>query len=367
MFLGRLGSLNALEQLRTRSSYLFEFLGAALPSADTIGRVFSMIDPGTIRNANRKIYSDLKRNKCLEMPEYGLIAVNFDGHETHNTYKQHCDGCLERTINKGKDNEVIQYYHRHVTAQLVFRNFSMLLDAEPQLPGEDEVACAIRLFERIIVDYPRAFDVVAADALYAKSNFFNVVLLYKKDAIAVLKDDRRDLLKDADGMFAGKMPNCNFTTSSGTKIECWDADGFQTWPKVQGNIRVVRTRETKKPFRRHLDGEFQQPPITSWTWVTTLSPMRARTHAVVEIGHNRWNIENNGFNESVNHYFSDHVYKHEPTAMLNFWLLCMMAFNIFHCFYLRNLKPVIRKRFTMLHISRELQAELYCSPVQNPP
>ena len=187
MFLGRLGSLNALEQLKTRSSYLLDFLGAMLPSADTIGRVFSLIDPGTIRAANRKIYTDLKRNKCLETPVHGLIAVNFDGHETHATYKQHCDGCLERTINKGKDNEEIQYYHRHVTAQLVFRNFSMLLDAEPQLPGEDEVACAIRLFERIIVDYPRAFDVVAADALYAKSNFFNVVLLHKKDVIAVLK------------------------------------------------------------------------------------------------------------------------------------------------------------------------------------
>jgi hypothetical protein len=61
------------------------------------------------------------------------------------------------------------------------------------------------------------------------------------------------------------------------------------------------------------------------------------------------------------------VYKHEPAAILNFWLLCMMAFNIFHCFYLRNLNPVIHKRFTMLHISRELQAELYYSPVQNPP
>ena len=175
MFLTRVGSLNGLEQLK-QSSALREFLGAELPSADTIGRVFGLIDPNTIRNVNRELYGQLKRNKALEILEHGLTPVNFDGHETHNTYMRHCDGCLERIINKGTDSERIQYYHRHVTAQLVFRNFSMLLDAEPQLPGEDEIACAIRLFERVIVNYPRAFDVVVADALYSISNFFNLVL-----------------------------------------------------------------------------------------------------------------------------------------------------------------------------------------------
>src|SRR5277367_1807554 len=157
MFLARVGSLNALEQLKTKSLVLREFIGARLPSADTIARVFGLISPDSIRRANREIYSRLKRNKSLEPLRHGLVPVNFDGHETHNTYNQHCEGCLERTTNKGTDAEKIQYYHRHVTAQLVFRNFSLLLDAEPQLPGEDEVACAIRLSERIIVNYPRAF------------------------------------------------------------------------------------------------------------------------------------------------------------------------------------------------------------------
>lgn len=359
MFLGRLGSLNALEQLRKTSKALREFIGAGLPSADTIGRVFSLIGPDTIRRANLQIYSQLKRNKALELLECGLVPVNFDGHETHATYDRHCEGCLERRINKGTENERVQYYHRHVTAQLVFKNFSMLLDAETQLPGEDEVTCAIRLFRRIIEMYPRAFDVVVADALYAKSNFFNVIIENNKDVLTVLKDDRRDLLKDVDGFFAGKEPTYTFNRR-GTKVECWDASGFTSWTQVSKPVRIVRTKESKKPVRRQLNGQIEEQAVSSWTWVTTLAVQRAQTKVVVELGHRRWSIENNGFNESVNHYFSDHIYKHESTAMLNFWLLCMMAYNVFHCFYLRNLKPVVQQKYSMLHISREVQAQLYC-------
>jgi hypothetical protein len=361
MFLARVGSLNALEQLKKKSSALREFLGAKVPSADTIGRVFGLINPDTIRHANWEIYTQLKRNKALEPLRHGLVPVNFDGHESHNTYDRHCDGCLERTINKGTDSEKTQYYHRHVTAQLVFSNFSLLLDAEPQLPGEDEVACAIRLFERIIVNFPRAFDVVVADALYAVSNFFNMILKHKKDVVAVLKDERRDLLKDAESLFASQSPTFSFKRKD-TEIKCWDASDFQSWPQVTESVRVIKTEETKKPIHRQRDDKVHEQPVSSWIWVTTLSMQRADTQAVVEMGHSRWNIENNGFNETVNHYFSDHVYKHDATAMLNFWLLCMTAYNVFRCFYLRNLKPDVRADHTMLHIARVIQSELYCDP-----
>jgi hypothetical protein len=269
-----------------------------------------------------------------------------------------CDGCLERKTGSG-ENERTQYYHRNVTAQLIFSNCRFQLDAEPQLPGEDEVACAIRLFERVVADYPRAFDVVVADALYAKSNFFNVVLKYNKDVIAVLKDERRELLKDADGLFAGKEPISVFTNDAGTQIECWDAEDFQSWSQVNKPVRVVKTQETKKPVRRQLTDKLEQPPVSSWMWVTTLSAQRARTQAVVEMGHSRWSIENEGFNEMVNHWHADHVYKHEPKAILNFWLMTMVACNLFRAFFLRNLKDALRKGKTMTYFADQIMSELY--------
>ncbi len=367
MSLGRLGSLNALEQLKHTSAWLKGNLKNDLPSADTLGRIFSRIDTDTLRQVNHHLYDCLKRKKSLELPAHGLTAVVVDGHELHATYFRCCDGCLKRTINKGTDSERIQYYHRNVTAQLIFRNCRFNLDAEPQLPGEDEVACAIRLLDRIIVRYPRAFDVVIADALYARSDFFNKVIEHKIDVITVLKDERRDLLKDVDSLFAKQAPTFVFASSIGTQIECWDAEDFQSWPQVNKPVRVVRTQETKKLVRRQLNDELEQPPVSSWTWVTTLSQHRARTQVIVEIGHSRWSIENEGFNELANHWHANHLYKHEPTAILNFWLMTMIAYNLFEAFFVRNLKPEFRNKHTMLHVARLIMSELYGSPSGCPP
>jgi len=58
------------------------------------------------------------------------------------------------------------------------------------------------------------------------------VIEHKKDVLTVLKNERRDLLKDVDGLFANKAPTLSFVDSQGTRIECWDADDFQSWPQV---------------------------------------------------------------------------------------------------------------------------------------
>jgi hypothetical protein len=47
----------------------------------------------------------------------------------------------------------------------------LLLDQEPQRPGEGEVQTALRLLARVIPAYPRAFTLVLADALYAQTPF----------------------------------------------------------------------------------------------------------------------------------------------------------------------------------------------------
>ena len=77
------------------------------------------------------------------------------------------------------------------------------------------------------------------------------------------------------------------------------------------------------------------------------------------MGHRRWTIENQGFNEMVNSWYADHVYKHEPQAMLNFWLLAMVCLNVFLAFYARNLKPAVRRVANMLNIARRIAAELH--------
>jgi len=353
MILTRLGSLNALEQTRS-SRFWNHWLGGPIPSADTVGRVFALTDCDTIRAGIHEVYTRLKRNKALQPPWHGLVLLVLDGHESNASYRRCCPGCLQRTIHTAGGDR-IQYYHRNVTAQLITDDMPFLVDAEPQQASEDELATAIRLVNRVVQNYPRAFDVVAGDALYAQAPFFEFVLKLGKDVLAVLKDERRNLLQDAQGLFECLEP---IQTQDGTHPRCtWDAEGFRSWPSLDHPVRVVRSLETTT-IRRQLDKQ-EETLVSDWMWVTTLSSSRASTKAVVDLGHHRWDIENRGFNESVNQWHSDHVYRHDPTAILAFWLLAMLVINVFGAFYLRNLKPQHRRDSSMLHIARRLAAELY--------
>ena len=353
MVLTRLGSLNAVEQTHG-SAFWRRFLQRPLPSADTLGRVASLMDPEPVRAAVQGLYSRLKRHKALPPPWHGLIALVLDGHESHATENRHCPECLERTIHTSH-GEHIQYYHRHVTAMLLTGDFPLLLDAEPQKPGEDEIATALRLLARVLKNFSRAFDVVLGDALYTDPRFYNFVLDHGKDALTVLKNENRDLMVDARALFEIHTPQ-RFTEGSTTR-EVWDLQGLLSWPQVQQPVRVVRSRETTT-CRRQLDGQ-RQNQEADWVWATTLSVHRASTRAVVDLGHARWKIENRGFNETTNRWAADHVYKHHPIAILVFTLMTMLAFNLFYAFYRRNLKPAYRNRHDAQHVARCLASELY--------
>lgn len=352
MLFARLGSLNALESTRSGRPWK-EWIGGPLPSADSLGRISAQMDPSSIRVVARRVYERLKRNKALPSSWHGLIALVLDGHESHATYRRHCPGCLQRQVGPPGQQRT-QYYHRYVSGVLIAKGFRLLLDAEPMLPGEDEITCALRLLTRLLADYPRAFDVVLGDGLYTDPRFYNFVLEHGKDALSVLKDDRRDLVKDALALFE-HQPATEFSRGK-VSVSCWDLEGFKTWPQVKAPVRVVRTVETAE-IRRQLDHKVEQTR-SEWTWATTLSSVRAGSKAAVAIGHSRWDIENYGFNEPVTYWHADHVYKHDPTAMLVLTLLCMIACNVFHAFFLRDLKPEFRAKTTMVMVGELVMAEL---------
>ncbi len=359
MLLSRLGSLNALEQL-DESAKLRKYMGDYLPSADTLGRVFTQVDTDTIRKVQHGIYDRLKRNKVFEAPRHGLIALAIDGHETSATYNMECSGCLQREVGE-EEPKRIQNFHRNVSCELIFDNCCFQVDAETQLPGEGEVSAAERLLARTVSMYPRAFDVVVADALYASADFVNQVLEHGKDVVVVLKDERRELFKDAEGLFAGQKP-IKVINADGSHLEYWDIDQLQSWSGVKQLLRVVKQVQTKLIYDKET-GEVEEK-VSTWIWATTLSRYLASTEVVAKLGRSRWCIENQGFNELSNHWHADHVYRHDPVAILNFWLVSMIAYNLFRAFYLRNLKPEFRIGKTMLNFANMIRSELYaCLPV----
>src|SRR4029077_11943360 len=275
LFWARMGSINAWAQIGGRARFWQSWRAEPACSADTLARVHALLDADGLRQGIHQVYERLKRNKAL--PDlYGLGVVVLDGHENHASYLRHCSGCLERTIH-GEKGDRIQFYHRQVTLLLLpgappgREAVRLLLDQEPQRPGEDEVQTALRLLTRVIPAYPRAFTLVLADALYAQAPFFNFLLAHGKPALAVLavlKDERRDLYQDVAGLFQHVAPQPGRYRSR----QCcwWDFPDLLSWPQVQTSVRVVVSLETSS-VRRQLDKR-DDPQSSDWIWVTTLSP-----------------------------------------------------------------------------------------------
>ena len=86
MSLSQLGSLNALEQAKGYGCFWKNWTGGDLPSADTIGRVFSLISSSAIRQIIKSLYSNLKRNKALRPAVGSKFALIIDGHESNCSY-----------------------------------------------------------------------------------------------------------------------------------------------------------------------------------------------------------------------------------------------------------------------------------------
>lgn len=318
LFWARLGSLNSFELSRP-ARFWKRWLGQPAASADTLGRVHAGLEAEGLRQGLHHVYACLKRNKALP-DQQGLAVAVLDGHESHASYRRHCSGCLQRTLTVA-GRERIQYYHRYVTLMLLpgsvagHKPLRLLLDLEPQRPGEDEVTCALRLLRRAHQHYPRAFDLVLADALYAQAPFFNFLLAQGQHALVVLKDERRDLYQDSLGLFGQMSPHVGQYRSR--QCNWWDVSDLHSWTQVEAPLRVVRSQETYS-VQRQLDGKAELL-TAEWIWVTTLSPSQISTQQVVSWGHQRWDIENCAFNELVNHWHADHVYKHDGHANVFCW------------------------------------------------
>lgn len=336
VLLARLGSLNALEQRKAPPAWV-KWLGGALPSADVMGDVAATMNLGDLRAILGIQHAKMKRNKAFGRGARGLRYLVIDGHEGVASYRRSWKDCLERVVHF-KSGDRTQCYFRYVAAYLTNAKRHLLIDAEPQLPGEGEIACAIRLVTRLLQSHPRAFDVACGDNLYMDPALWKLLRAHNKHVIAVLKNENRGLLEDARSLLAHTAP-IQFNDHK-VRRTCWDLEGFTTWPQCGEKVRVVRSLE--RTTVRRQKGREQETLESEWFWVTSLPVHLASTKTIVRAGHGRWGIENHGFHELSNQWHGDHGYRYTAHAFLACTLLLFIAYNLFHAFIERNLKPQVR-------------------------
>ena len=357
MFSCRIGSFNELEQQRGSRNWKRWLGNHDLPSADELAYVSEKIDTDDLRCCMANIYSRLKRNKIL-LPTNGFMVAAVDGHEMGWSYHRASENCLEREIEVGGETR-IQYYNRFVAFQIITSDFQFCLDVELQLPGEDEVATSMRLLERVIGNHPRCFDVLLADAIYLRPSMITFLRQRDKHLIVVLKKNQPELLQEAKTLMTPLEPTQFFTEkkSSHHKKDIYlrDMEGFTT-DTITEPLRVVWANEqTEKRERINKQWHVKQTE-TDWFWATTMEQSLAGEKVIHKFGHNRWKIENEGFNELVTHWNADHYFHHHPNSIEALCLILFMAYAVFHCFYLGNLKPEVKIGHTVIFFAHQLSA-----------
>ena len=328
------GSLNKFNQARDISS-VGNIVGR-VPSASTVARAADSMDLDNIREILKSIYLKAKRSKMIS-PYCGKWIGIIDAHEICSSDIHRCCLCSIRNVSKIEGQIKLNYYHRYTAFILAGPKFAFMLDIEPICLGEGELTSSCRLLERVCRDYPKAFETVTGDALYLNGNTFNLLASHGKYTAAVLKDERRYLYEEAISL--SEISDPVTYEEENTIYRVWDHTVLQMWDGYNGPVRVIKSEETKY-VRHHCQelGKWEmQEEKADWLWVTNL-PTVVGLKNVVSICHSRWQIENKCFNEIVNTWNADHVYRHSQNAISAFILFLFIVLNIFNIFFARNIK-----------------------------
>lgn len=323
----------------------------------------------------------LKRNKVFDSGRVqGRIVAALDGVEILASYSRCCESCSERRVVVRKDGvktERVQYYHRLVGCQIVHGPLQAFLALEWIQPGEGEETAALRLLGRLRDLYgSRFFDILLLDALYAQSAVLDLVQQEGWDVVISLKQNQPDLYQSAVRLFARREPDARASEQRGGKsyqAQLWDTEGLPLSSADPRLVRVVRSEETVT--QNHYRAGKLEAESTSheWLWITTLDRQAFPADQVRRLGHDRWKLENNGWNDLTQNWAFKHGFlhacKHRPrTAAENgqrqpvanrglavVTLILLLAFTLCAAFTQCHSKLVRRNRWSTIEVARQLR------------
>ena len=278
----------------------------------------------------------LKHNKAFESAKiHGLLVVALDANEQFKSRCRCCETCSQRTLKvtnaQGQVEELTEYYHRFVCAQLPGPDLSVVLDLEPIRPGEEEAAAALRLLGRMRRLYgPRFFDAVTVDAWYATGPFIKAVQRLGWGVVAVLKQERYDIYQEATTLMAQAPPTS--WQWANRQIQLRQVKDLPFTDPAIGSMRVVEAREQWKQRRRQAGRTTAVAQQSFWRWLVSRELDGIPVQGIWRIGHARWGIENHVFNELTQHYHLEHCPHHQPVAIVAWLLILVLAFNLFEWF-----------------------------------
>lgn len=308
------------------------------------------------------INQKLKENKRFESAKIGgLLVVCLDANEQFNSRCRCCAECCQRTVKirdrDGREQEVPEFYHRQVYAQITGPDFCAILDLEPIQPGEDEAAAALRLLGRMRRRYGvRFFDAVTVDAWYAKAPFVRAVEKLGWGWVSVLKQERYEVYQEATALARTQTPL--HWEEAGRRIKLWEVRDLDFTDPLLGKVRVVIADEEWTAVQVRAGRRVRVPVHPHWRWIVGQGLDHCSARQVWQIGHQRWGIENHAFNELTKYYSLEHCVCHDPIANLAWLLIRILGFLLFEVYSKIHSKAVRFNGQTLTDLCDQLREDL---------
>ena len=326
----------------------------------------------------------LKRNKAFDAGRVqGHIVAALDGIEVLSSYSRCCDACLQRRVTVRKNGiktEQVQYYHRAVGCQIVSSPVKAFLDFEWLQPNEGEETAALRLLRRLPQLYGSSFfDILLLDALYAQTAVLDLAQQVGWGVVISLKQNQPDLYKSAVRLFAQRSPDASFTEQRDHKtyqVLLWDTEGLPFCGDDPRLVRVLRSEETLSENHYRQDEIQSEQASHEWLWITTLDSKNFPAPQVRQLGHDRWILENNGWNDLTQHWALKHGFlhacRHRPQTIVEggdrrpvanrglaaVTLILLLAFTLCSAFVHCHSKLVRLYGFSTLEVASQLRRSL---------
>ena len=365
LFLGAVFRVRSLLQLQreTQRRGWQRLLNWSEPiSDDTFCYALERYRPEELREVLAGMVRQLKVNKQLERCKIaGLLVVALDANEQFNSRSRCCEQCCQRTVTvksaDGQKQQVTEYYHREVYAQLHGPDFSVILDVEPIRPEEDESQATLRLLGRLRRLYgPRFFDVITVDAWYPKGPWLRAVQKLGWAVVCVLKQEEYEIYKESEAL--RKTQNPVRWEEAGRQVQAWEVRDLDFTVPALGKLRVVVAHEQWQEVHRRAGQKLIQAQESHWRWLVTRELDGYPVQTICRIGHQRWGIENHAFNELTQHYHLTHCEHHHPVAILAALLILIIAFVAFELFAKVHGKLVRSAKLSLAQVTRLLDLSL---------
>lgn len=353
-----------------------------------------------VRRINENMINKVKENKFFRKNQIdGLSVIAMDGVEEFETNKVieglpervHKDGKISRyykalgIMSVGEDRQIMigleelqAKESEKITEKIEEENKAKKISEkrlQEKIKAEGEITVIKRVIPNIKKTIGRDFDVVVLDALFANGPVLNCIKENKLDAVIRFKEERREIYKDAMGMFEKRESDLNYEivekkkniktkyskeshkkNKQKNKIEQIEREITEKEIGERNEIArtIIKKGKTKKEVIetekilkrvkvwsdefelknynygkvRFIRYEEDMPKGKHQTVLLITTLLNQDLKTILKIMHSRWLIENNGFRVLKDRYNLDHCYVGELNAIRLMGEIIMLVYNL---------------------------------------